>query len=492
MERIAHINLGRLYYGIDPERAHNHCKHSLELSEIISGNLVEEEHKLKFSVRLSDAYQWMVSLCINLEKKEEAFEYTERSKSRAFLDLLAATDIKPTIDLTGELQSLFHVEGIYLNRLREIQTRHLREIKPPIEPGEVERIRENLIQIYDKIEEFDPEYVFTRRGNPSSANEIQKILSLQKRDIVLIEYFVARDETFIFIISSKDKNLYIKTVPLSSETLSKSLGDYRRKMVYYSYFQSDSTLFDLTKYLVEPLSDYLNEGDLIYFVPYGLLHYLPLHALELDHEPLIKNYPVAYLPSASSLRFCQKKGSGTLQSCASFGVEFEEEAKEVAELLNTEAYNDHMATKDMVLKNCTKDIIHLACHGYFNREDPLSSGVQLHDGILIVREIFNMRLTTELVTLSACQTGISERNPGDELIGLTRAFLYAGAPSLIVSLWPVYSPSTQELMTEFYTWLKKGEDKATALQQAQKAIMKKEKYSHPYFWAPFVLVGDWK
>lgn len=78
------------------------------------------------------------------------------------------------------------------------------------------------------------------------------------------------------------------------------------------------------------------------------------------------------------------------------------------------------------------------------------------------------------------------------MIGLTRAFLYAGAPSVIVSLWSVDVRSTQELMLEFYTLLKKGVDKATALQEAQKKIMKKEGYSHPYYWAPFVLVGDWE
>ncbi len=85
-----------------------------------------------------------------------------------------------------------------------------------------------------------------------------------------------------------------------------------------------------------------------------------------------------------------------------------------------------------------------------------------------------MRLNAELVTLSACQTGLNERSPGDELIGLTRAFLYAGASSVVVSLWSVDARSTQELMREFYKLLKNGVDKATALQEAQKKIMKNE------------------
>ena len=95
-----------------------------------------------------------------------------------------------------------------------------------------------------------------------------------------------------------------------------------------------------------------------------------------------------------------------------------------------------------------------------------------------------------MVTLGAFETGLNESKPGDELIGLTRSLIYAGAASVIVSLWSVYDRSTQELMLEFYKLLKNGIDKATALQQAQIKIMQKEEYSHPYFWAPFILVGD--
>jgi CHAT domain-containing protein len=97
-----------------------------------------------------------------------------------------------------------------------------------------------------------------------------------------------------------------------------------------------------------------------------------------------------------------------------------------------------------------------------------------------------------LVTLSACQTGINETKPGDELIGLTRALIYAGTSSVMVSLWSVDAASTKELMLHFYKLVKSGKDRATALQQAQINIMSKEEYSHPYYWAPFILVGDWQ
>ena len=124
----------------------------------------------------------------------------------------------------------------------------------------------------------------------------------------------------------------------------------------------------------------------------------------------------------------------------------------VANFFNTKPFLN--AAKNTVVENINKDILHFSCHGYFNNTDPLSSGIELQDSILTAREIFDLRLNSELVTLSACQTGLNESKPGDELIGLTRSLIYAGAASVIVSLWSVDARSTQELMLEFYKLLK--------------------------------------
>ncbi len=493
LEMFVNLSFGRIYYESKPVLAYDYCKRSLELSEMISGNLIEEQHKIRFSARASDSYHLMIPLCIELKKEKEAFEYTERCKSRAFLNVLAATEIKPWSELTDELKSLLDREEMYLVRLREIQLRHLRDTKSATEPGEIDKIHEKLVQIYDNMEKHDPEYVFIRRGKPLSLNGIQNMLFSQERALVLIEYFISKEKVFIFVVSSKETELHVEVVPLSAETFNNHLETYLRKVMYYPHLQDiGSTLHELSDYFIKPVSEYLTEGELIYFAPYGLLHYLPLHALKLDDEFLIKKHPVAYAPSASLIKFFQNKGSGTLQSCASFGVAFEEEAEDIAELFNAKARNGCLATRENVLKDFNKDIIHFACHGHFNFTDPLSSGIRLYDGILTAREIFGTRLSTELVTLAACQTGLNQRNPGDELIGLTRAFLYAGAPSVVVSLWKVADRSTHELMLEFYRYVKNGVDKVTALQKAQIKIMKKEEYSHPYYWAPFMLVGDWK
>jgi CHAT domain-containing protein len=136
-------------------------------------------------------------------------------------------------------------------------------------------------------------------------------------------------------------------------------------------------------------------------------------------------------------------------------------------------------------------LLHFACHGEFRPDNPLFSGLALADGWLTTLDIFNLRLEASLVTLSACQTGRSVIGGGDELFGLRRAFLAAGAASLVMSHWLVEDRSTAALMEAFYRGLGLGETKAAALRAAQLGLLYGEDpaYAHPYFWAPFFLTG---
>jgi CHAT domain-containing protein len=135
------------------------------------------------------------------------------------------------------------------------------------------------------------------------------------------------------------------------------------------------------------------------------------------------------------------------------------------------------------------DLLHLACHGKFRPDNPLFSALRLGDGWLTVREAYDLELDGRLVTLSACETGLSSLGPGDELTGLLRGFFSAGCPTLLLSLWAVDDDSTRELMEELYTRLRAGESPAAALRAAQRAAL--ETYQHPYFWAPFAVFGRW-
>jgi CHAT domain-containing protein len=145
-------------------------------------------------------------------------------------------------------------------------------------------------------------------------------------------------------------------------------------------------------------------------------------------------------------------------------------------------------------------ILHVATHGLLNTERPQFTGVVLSlvgnrdgDGFLRTDEIFNLRLGSPLVMLSACETGLGRERRGEGVIGLTRAFMYAGAPTVGVSLWSVSDKSTADLMTDFYKRLlaKQSPAPSAAMRAAQVAMIEGKTYSAPFYWAPFVLVGDW-
>jgi CHAT domain-containing protein len=148
-----------------------------------------------------------------------------------------------------------------------------------------------------------------------------------------------------------------------------------------------------------------------------------------------------------------------------------------------------MKTDVLYKKGIDFDIIHFATHGLLDSSSPLFSSLIFADRRLNVYEIFDLNLKAYLVCLSACKTGLGEDANGDELVGLSRAFIYAGTPTICSSLWDVSDVSTSELMARFYFHMKDN-DKSEALRLAQIDIMKK--YRHPFFWAPFVLTGDWR
>ncbi|MEQ8190676.1 MAG: CHAT domain-containing protein [Candidatus Eremiobacterota bacterium] len=238
--------------------------------------------------------------------------------------------------------------------------------------------------------------------------------------------------------------------------------------------------------------------------PHKMLHYLPFQVMSDDKGMmLVEKYDISYLPSASVLKYCQKKNTLKKEKLLAFDLGnfkadelpslpgTEEEIKAISEYFPLkEAYSGKdMATEILYKKGGDFDILHLATHGILDTNSPLFSSLVFSDRRLNVYEIFELNLKAYLVTLSACKTGFSEDARGDELVGLSRAFIYAGTPTICSSLWDVSDRATSELMKSFYFHLR-DKNKTEALRLAQLDIMKK--YHHPFFWAPFVLTGDWR
>lgn len=254
-------------------------------------------------------------------------------------------------------------------------------------------------------------------------------------------------------------------------------------------------LADLYDQLVRPLADGLG-GEQLIIVPYGPLHGVPFHALYDGQSYLIERYEISYAPSATVMARCQARPRRPLELALVVGVpdagipHVAQEAEAVAALFpGARLLQGHEATMPALRAAAAgRDLLHLACHGLFRADNPLFSALRLGDGWLTVAEAAELGLETGLVTLSACESGRSRVVEGDELLGLARAFLGSGVASLVVSLWLVNDASTAQLMEEFYRCLQAGQSKAAALRAAQRALLATE--LHPYYWAPFVLMGQ--
>jgi CHAT domain-containing protein len=257
---------------------------------------------------------------------------------------------------------------------------------------------------------------------------------------------------------------------------------------------SEHYLRELYKDLFAPLERLLNCKHLV-LIPNSFLHYLPLHALHDGQQFLIDRFTVSYSPSASIYALSQKRVGIWSEESLVFGIHDSKapwilrEVQEVsAQLPGSSLYLGADATRKVLEQHGAQSrFIHLATHGVFRTDNPMFSAVRLGDCYLNVCDLYDLHLPAELLTLSGCGTGQNAVAAGDELIGLARGLLHAGAHSLLLTLWEVHDRSTAEFMRAFYRNLRGGYGKAEALQYATQEI--RERYPHPYYWAPFVLVG---
>ncbi len=227
-----------------------------------------------------------------------------------------------------------------------------------------------------------------------------------------------------------------------------------------------------------------------------MLHQIPFHALFDGQQYLLETYHLSYAPSATIFALCQQRvprqtGQALIMGVADLSIPFvTEEVRRVSSFFTTpRTYLEDTATTTVFRNQAARsDIVHLACHGLFRNGNPMFSALKLYEAWLTATEVLALDLQGALVTLSACESGRNQVLAGDEIIGLTRAFLGAGTATLVVSQWLVEDQSTAQLMTTFYDQLTKGHARSAALRNAQLAL--KEHYPHPYYWAPFILIGQ--
>ncbi len=473
------------------------------------------EYRADYLEDKQSVYEQAVSLCLDAHQPESALVYAERAKSRSLLDLLAyrldlSVHARNATDevLVEELTTL-RAERDQLVRRAESQ---ILETRNPLEPADANPVR--LAELEKHITERW-HTLLVRNADYAREADLWQVRTAPAQsylapDETLLEYFAVQEKLMVFVVSATRVDVHplpasltqiqtlvrslwlnLKTVPESPPERTGSLARNARQM-----------LQRLHAALIAPLE--LPPEQRVIIVPHGHLHYVPFHALHADGQHLIEQHEVSYLPSSSVLAYCRKPAGETAQEgavkpdrqVATFGYsrrgqlpQAVEEARAIAEMWGGRAFLETDATLDQLREVAPgSDVLHLAMHGDYRADNPLFSGLLFADGSLTTLDTFNLRLRASLVTLSACQTGRSAISGGDELLGLMRGFLGAGASSLVLSLWRAEDQATAQMMCAFYSQLLAGQTKAAALRAAQCALL--QSHAHPYFWAPFLLVGD--
>jgi tetratricopeptide (TPR) repeat protein len=483
--------------------------------EDLRSHLGKEELKIAFLKNKLAVYEGLVvtSLAVSFgaRAQKEAFAYIEQAKSRSLADLIAfrassLTSREPEAlspamgefrDLRQKLNWTYHqIELEELNPSGSSQDRiqQLRHLS--------RRYEDALVKAFSQVQNADREFASLQNAKTVSVEELQKILPPNS---MLLEYYTARNRFYVCLVSPNG----FKIVPLSGvvevreklRLLQLQLAKFRLGVDYIRRLEkpllqaTQAHLEELYTLLIAPIRDQIAAEHLI-IVPHAFLHYLPFHALSDGERYLIDDFSVSYAPSSSIFAVCQEKQKATVDgdtlvmavpdARAPF---IEEEARFVAAAMgNSRLFMGAEATEERLRAYGPKSqFIHIATHGYFRQDNPMFSSIRLGNSLLSLFDLYQLRFDAELVTLSGCGTGMNVVIGGDELIGLVRGLLYAGAQTLMVSLWEVHDQSTAEFMRDFYQDYKISANKANALRNA--VLKLKQKHRHPYYWAAFALVG---
>ncbi|MGE5341684.1 MAG: CHAT domain-containing protein [Candidatus Omnitrophota bacterium] len=461
-----------------------------------------EEYKTRYLAEKIKPYEALIDFLFKSGEGTQAYSYAERSKARTFLYLLGNKRIDPRKGVPPEL---INEEEDLKKRIHSITI-----IRSPSESlkNQLLQLKKKYSEIIEKIKLNSPEYASLLNVNPLSTDELQSLIR-EDGNSVLIEYYTTSNSTYLWALDGK------RVIPIQLKITEEELNTKIKK--YHSMISNPIFGLDILKpracelydLLLKPLEKQLTGKSKIAIVPHGILHYLPFETLmdKKSRKFLIeKGIQSFYLPSASAYKFCKEKNQLKKENAVIFAnpdgtlPASERETENIRQLFpqKIKIFEGKKANETSV-KNDSKnaDIVHFACHANFDSAHPLYSGLILapdskEDGRLEVQDIFQLELKPAyLVTLSACETNIGNISPGDEIVAMSRAFMYAGTPSVLASLWKVDDDYTEKLMTTFYRELK-SKNKIDALQIARLEIINKYGKRHPYYWAPFILIGDYR
>jgi len=540
----AYLEIGNAYKKQDHiKEALQNYRSSIAVIESIRSSISLEELKASYlgSDKRIDAYQNSIDLLANQSVLladrtygAEAFNYLERAKARAFLDSFEVSEVNVSqgIDL-----KLAKKEKEIMRQISQSYTQLLGpNLGSDAKNGvliKIKELEEESDRLKREIRTTSPAYANLKYPEVITYDEARK--TLVDKNTTFFAYSLGKERSYVFVLS--EAGLKVFAAP-ARKTLQQQVAEYR-KIISDKDNHDFSLGYVLFKELVLPGLD--KNTKRIVFVPDDILNLLPFETLVSNagtNRWLVQDHPVSYVPSLSSLRELNRRRSAlrmephkdllalgdpfyganeegrrnasqdifqdfySNSSINFFRLKYSGlEIQKIAAAFKpsrTDAFQRKEATEDRLKAEPLTNyrIIHFATHGLIDDKKPARSSIILaldqdpgEDGFLQMREIFNLRMNADLVTLSACQTGLGQFIRGEGIEGLSRAFFYAGAASVLMSLWAVNDEATYQLMERFYRHLMGAETPMNALRQAKLEMIGSGVLSHPYYWAGFILNG---
>jgi CHAT domain-containing protein len=468
-------------------------REALEIIEQLRSSIDTEAAKIGFVGDKQAVYGALIALLMAQGKPAEALEVVERAKARALVDLLAdrygaaaAEQVLPRGD--ARLASLL---------LRHREAEETLQAQNPAR-GEAAWVqqRNSVLQATQQLRQAAPELASLMSASAATAAELVQLLD---KDEVGLQYYVQGDRLYAVVFGPHLGSTGSRAYTLDGVGLLNDVRDFRAAITRRTP-QALVLAQKLHGRLIAPLQEALGRQAVL-LVPHGVLHYLPFAALHDGQRFLLDRHPLRLSTSASALKFLRQtpavagapvlilgNPTGDLPSA-------EQEARRLKRLLpgSTLLLGPAATRAALFAQAPPARTVHIASHALFDARQPLDSRLilapvgALDTGELRVSDIYGLQLTADLVTLSACETGLGRITDGGEVIGMTRGFLYAGASSVVASLWQVPDDATATLMEGFYAKLPR-QNKRDALRAAQLDLMRRGE--PPYAWASFYLSGS--
>lgn len=466
------------------EEAIGLLEQSVEAIEGVRSTISFEAAKVGFAGDKQAVYGALVGALAQTGDWSEAFLVAERAKARALVDLLAQRrDLAPPPAVDDKVRELFaHASTVEGNQ------------GPPVTEAAVRGVMV-VATARTALADLAPEAASLVSVQNVSITDIAARIA---NDETLIDYYRVGDDLYALLLNGTT----VKGFKLSAQGLDEEVRSFRDAIERRDPKAAEHgrPLYDR---LIRPLLTEI-KGNKLTISPHGVLHYLPFGALSDGDQYLLDRFSVRLIPSAGTLVYLKTDRPAKAGKLLALGnpdlgdTRFDLPNAQVEAVNVAEMFADSRAlVRGDASKTAVKElgngfsILHFATHGKFNTDAPLSSGLYLAkgseaDGVLTVSDLYTLRWDVDLVTLSACETGLGRVASGDDVIGLTRGFLYAGARSIVASLWEVDDAATEKLMVSFYRNLESN-DKRAALRLAQ--IEMRKNYPHPMYWAAFQIIG---